>query len=93
MEFEWDITKATANFRKHGVSFEEAVLAFRDENAIELIDEMNSQTEARYQVIAMSPMRLLFISFTVRKGKVRVISARKANIRQIRVYNEFNDNN
>jgi uncharacterized protein len=41
IEFEWDKEKAGATFKKHGVSFEEATLAFFDENAIELFDEMN----------------------------------------------------
>ena len=40
MEFEWDKGKAKANFKKHGVSFEEAALAFYDENAVELLDEL-----------------------------------------------------
>ena len=52
MEFEWDKEKAVANFRKHGVSFEEAELAFQDENAVELFDELNSEEENRYQIIA-----------------------------------------
>ena len=51
MEFEWDKEKAVANFKKHGVSFEEAALAFSDENAVELFDEMNSEDEIRYQLI------------------------------------------
>jgi uncharacterized DUF497 family protein len=29
-EFEWDPAKADANYRKHGVSFEEAVTVFGD---------------------------------------------------------------
>ena len=33
MDFEWDSAKAVANFRKHGVSFEEAVSALRDDLA------------------------------------------------------------
>ena len=31
MNFEWDPAKAAANLRKHGVSFEEAMTAFKDE--------------------------------------------------------------
>ena len=37
MEFEWDKEKARTNFDKHSVSFEEAALAFFDENAVELL--------------------------------------------------------
>jgi uncharacterized DUF497 family protein len=34
IEFKWDHGKARSNERKHGVSFEEAVTVFIDENAI-----------------------------------------------------------
>ena len=47
MEFEWDENKNVENIRKHDVSFEEAELAFRDENAVELFDELNSDSETR----------------------------------------------
>ena len=38
LEFEWDDAKAAANFRKHGVTFEQAAYAFRDPFAVEWID-------------------------------------------------------
>lgn len=90
MEFEWDKEKAVANFKKHGVSFEEAEIAFEDENAVEIYDELNSEEEIRFQIIALSPIRLLFVSFTVREEKIRIISARKANAKQVKIYNEYN---
>jgi uncharacterized DUF497 family protein len=90
MEFEWDKEKAVANFKKHGVSFEEAELAFEDENAIEIFDELNSDEEIRFQIIALSPIRLLFVAFTAREEKIRIISARKASAKQVKIYNEYN---
>lgn len=90
MEFEWDKEKAVANFKKHGVSFEEAELAFEDENAVEIYDELNSEEEIRFQIIALSSVRLLFVLFTVREEKIRIISARKANAKQAKIYNEYN---
>ncbi len=91
MEFEWDAEKAKANFNKHGVSFEEASLAFFDDNAVELFDEKNSEEEIRYQIIGISNTRLLFVAYTERSEKIRIISARKANAKQIGFYNEQND--
>jgi uncharacterized protein len=91
MEFEWDKEKALANFKKHGVSFEEAALAFFDENAVELFDDMNSEDEIRYQLIGISKTRLIFVAYTARDEKIRIISARKANAKQTRIYNEQND--
>jgi uncharacterized DUF497 family protein len=90
MEFEWDENKNAENFKKHGVSFEEAEKAFEDENAVELFDELNSDTEIRFQIIALSSKRLLFVAFTVRKEIVRIISARKADAKQVKIYNEYN---
>lgn len=70
MEFEWDKEKAVANFKKHGVSFEEAALAFFDENAVELFDETNSADEIRYQLIGISNTRLIFVAYTARSEKI-----------------------
>jgi uncharacterized DUF497 family protein len=90
MEFEWNENKNAENFKKHGVSFEKAENAFEDENAVELFDELNSDTEIRFQIIALSSKRLLFVAFTVRKEIVRIISARKADAKQVKIYNEYN---
>jgi len=35
MRFDWDVKKAEANGRKHGVSFEQAITAFDDPFALE----------------------------------------------------------
>ncbi len=87
MEFEWDKEKAKANFKKHGVSFEEAELAFEDEFGIERLNEFNSDEEIRYRLIALSPVRLLFVSYTIRNEEfIRLISARKATSAERRFY-------
>lgn len=91
MEFEWDENKNAENFKKHGVGFQEAKKAFEDENAVELFDELNSESEIRFQIIALSPKRLLFVAFTVREEeKIRIISARKADAKQTKIYNDYN---
>ena len=91
MLFEWDKAKAKSNKRKHKVSFEEAEQAFNDENAIEFFDELNSVEEIRYQIVALSPIRLLFVSYTLRDEEtIRIISARKADNDEERIYNEHN---
>lgn len=70
MEFEWDKEKAIANFKKHGVSFEEAALALFDENAVELFDETNAADEIRYQLIGISNTRLIFVAYTLRNESI-----------------------
>lgn len=90
MEFEWDPEKAVANSEKHGVSFDGAALAFFDPKAVEIFYELHSDAEVRFQLIGISSIRLLFVGYTVRDDRVRIITARKANARQVRYYNEQN---
>ncbi len=76
-KFEWDRRKATANLRKHGVWFDEALTVFKDPLARIFDDEDHSMREAREIIIGQSvKQRLLVISFVDRQEAVRVISAR-----------------
>lgn len=45
--YEWDAVKAKANLRKHGVSFEEAAIVFRDPLALTFADRDHSGGEER----------------------------------------------
>ncbi len=70
------------------MSFDEASLAFYDPNALEFFDDADD--EIRYQLIGVSRVRLLFVGYTLRGEKVRIITVRKANAKQTRYYNEHN---
>ena len=79
--FEWDERKARANFKKHGISFDEARTVFFDEHAVQFYDEPSSNEEERFLMLGMSlRARLLLICHCVRDDEdtVRIISARKA---------------
>ena len=83
LRFEWDRKKDLANFRNHGVAFDEARTVFYDENAIEFYDEDHSLKEARFLMIGLSSkFRILLVSYAVMEGKnediVRIMSSRKA---------------
>jgi uncharacterized DUF497 family protein len=83
MEFEWDESKAAANLRKHGVSFEEAKTVFDNLLAVIFDDSAHSVGEKREIIIGHSQSnRLLLISFTERPGAIRLISARLATRRE-----------
>ncbi len=90
MEFEWDPRKAAAILEKHRVTFDEASLAFSDPNAVEFFDDLNSDDEIRFQLIGISETRLLFVGYTVRDDRIRIITARRANAKQTKYYNEQN---
>ena len=89
MNFEWDAEKAEANFKKHGVSFDEAKTVFRDPMYLIFADPDHSIGESRFLVIGVSESdRLLFVSYTERKSTTRIISARKATRRERKKYEE-----
>lgn len=84
--FEWDDAKAAANLAKHGVSFEMARDAFGDPFLIEWIDESANYGELRFCALGMVEGRLLFVAYTLRAGRVRIISARLAERGERRLY-------
>jgi uncharacterized DUF497 family protein len=88
-EFEWDAEKASLNERSHGIRFEEAETAFDDPYARVGDDPDHSVAEHRLILIGYSYRnRLLFISFTEREGRIRIISARKATRKEREGYEE-----
>ena len=89
IQFEWDQPKATANLRKHGVSFEEAQSVFYDEFAIQFYDDEHSKEEERFLLLGMSDTaRLLLVCHCEREAGdlIRIISARKATKRESTFY-------
>ena len=87
MLFEWDDEKAAINLKKHGVSFQTAALVFYDENRIEMYDSEHSLEEDRYNTIGMVE-DVLFVVYTERKERLRIISARLANKKERSMYYE-----
>ena len=83
--FEWDSEKARINKRKHKVSFKTAANVFFDDNRIELRDEEHSDDEDRWQVIGKVD-DILFVVYTDREDRTRIISARKANKGERMIY-------
>jgi uncharacterized DUF497 family protein len=78
LDFEWDDAKAAANFRKYGVTFEQAAHAFRDPFAMEWIDARAVYGEERVILLGMSGGQILSVVYTERGEIIRIISARRA---------------
>jgi uncharacterized DUF497 family protein len=76
--FEWDEDKAAANLRSHGIPFNEAVLVFRDPLAVETIDDRKNYGEERINILGMYRKTVLHVTYTEREGRIRIISARRA---------------
>jgi uncharacterized DUF497 family protein len=85
--FEWDRAKAESNFRKHGVTLNEASTLFDNMLAKETYDPDHSEEEDRYLLIGHSARgQVLIVSYTDREEGTRIISARKAEPRERREY-------
>jgi uncharacterized protein len=79
LAFEWDRAKAKANFRRHGVSFDLAKTVFKDPFAIERLDDREAHGEERFVIIGLAEGKvLLFVAYTERQERIRIISARRA---------------
>ena len=82
LNIEWDKQKATANEKKHGVSFDEAATVFSDQNGRLIPDPDHSDQEDRFILLGMSwSLRILVVCHCYRKASnvIRIISARMAN--------------
>ena len=90
--FEWDDDKADANYRKHGVSFDEACTVFDDAFVIFLEDDRERYGEQRFQAIGISQQnKFLTVVWTQRNDKIRLISAFKATKELRRLYERTNN--
>jgi hypothetical protein len=79
LEFEWHDAKAAANLQAHGVSFELAKTVFRDPFAVERLDDREDYGEERFVLIGMAEGNVtLFVAYTEREGRMRIISSRRA---------------
>jgi hypothetical protein len=87
-KFEWDDRKAQLNVVWHGVPFEAAREAFKDVFAIDREDNREDYGEERHSLIGMSQGRLLFVAYTMRGDRIRIISARGAEPYEHRLYHE-----
>lgn len=97
VRFEWDPTKAASNRRKHGISFETAMLVFADPFALSEQDRTEDH-EVRWRTIGqVAGQLLLIVAHTVGEDEedgeeivevIRIISARKAERRERQRYEQ-----
>ena len=86
VEFEWDKGNVGKN-KKHRVEDKEAEEVFFDNKKFIFKDVIHSKKEERFRIIGTTKQgRLLFIVFTIRNKKVRIISARNINKKEVFLY-------
>jgi uncharacterized DUF497 family protein len=89
LQFQWEPRKASANFKKHGVSFEEAKSVFYDERAKLISDPDHSENEDRFILLGVShSLRVILVCHCYRSegNVIRIISARKASAKESTAY-------
>ena len=86
MEFEWGDAKNNACFDRRGFDFAYAVRAFFDPERIVDHDRRRDYGEDRYQLLGTIDGRAYVVVYTVRGSAIRIISARKANGKEVADY-------
>lgn len=85
MDISFDASKSERNIALRGISFELA-MAFEWDGALIVEDRRRDYGERRFQALGRINGRLHMLVFTPRKGKIHVISLRKANEREVKRY-------
>ena|SRR5579864_7970938 len=89
LTFEWDKGNSTKSWIKHRVSIKEQEQAFFDKKKRAFTDSKHSDAEKRFLLFAKTKKgRKLIIAFTKRGDKIRCISARPMNRREVLMYEE-----
>jgi len=90
-EFDWDEGNSDKNWKKHRVSKTECEEVFFNQPFVTQKDTAHSQKEERFYILGKTnSKRELFLSFTLRKEKIRVISARDMSKKERSIYAKIN---
>jgi uncharacterized DUF497 family protein len=87
MTYEWDEAKNRANLAKHGLSFEDAEQVFCGP-CVTFEDDRFDYGEERLITLGLLAHRLVVIAHTPRDEGTRIISMRKGNRREQKIYQE-----
>ena len=87
--FDWDEGNRQKNWEKHQVDFRECEEVFFNQPLLISEDMKHSFQEKRYHVLGRCDTnRTLFLVFTVRNNKIRVISARDQSKKERMIYEQ-----
>jgi uncharacterized protein len=88
MQFEWDDAKAQSNLAKHGMRFDVAIRVFDDPHQWRGDVSRPQDAESRLKTVGVIEGRLITVVYTLRSGAIRIISARRANVKESRSYGD-----
>jgi len=87
-EFEWDANKAAANIAKHGVAFAAIEALYADPEHVIVDTSRHEDGEPRFKLVGQIEDRLFAAVCTMRGTACRVISLRRANASEERIYGD-----
>jgi len=85
MDFEWDEEKNQENIRKHGLDFQDAPVVFQGPHLV-WEDTRFEYEESRSIAIGFSHNRVVVVAFSELESSLRIISMRKANAKEKRIF-------
>lgn len=85
--FEWDTVKNVANIAKHGIDFGDAVRIFEGP-VLESPDDRHEYGEVRIIAFGVVDDRELAVVYTLRAGRRRIISPRRAHSDERKAYRQ-----
>jgi uncharacterized DUF497 family protein len=90
LAFDWDQWNIQKNEIKHGISRLEAESAFFDDGATIFSDARHSTAKEKRWILYGKSIyhNVLMVAFTIRAGKIRIISARKSSRKERETYEE-----
>ena len=85
--FDWDDGNRSKNWHKHRVTDKECEEVFTDPSLKIAKDVLHSRQESRFVLIGKTGgKRILYVVFTARGEKIRIISARDLNKKERKLY-------
>ena len=94
LEFEWDEGNSQKNWKRHRVSIPECEQVFFNKPLAVRLDPGHSSEEVRYFAFGKTDAgRRLAVVFTIRRGCLRVVSARDQGQRERRTYESYEKEN
>jgi uncharacterized DUF497 family protein len=89
LKFDWDEHNKYKNWERHKVDFRECEQVFFNRPLKTFYDIKHSQKEDRFVALGITNEgRKLYIVFTIRNKKIRIISARNQGRRERRIYEQ-----
>lgn len=87
--FDWDKGNQRKSQEKHGVTDKETEEVFFNRPLFVEVDKKHSLSETRFKVLGKTNTnRYLFLVYTIRKNKIRIISARDQNRKERKTYDQ-----